>query len=56
MFGEYKTIALSIENSINFIGTGLQPPPAFRPKLVYSYVIEVADSESDGGLFSTALV
>ena len=32
------------------------PPPLFDPKLVYSYVIEVADSESDLGFFSTALV
>ena len=30
--------------------------PAFRPKIVYFYVIEVNDSESDLGLFSTALV
>ena len=29
--------------------------PAFRPKLVYFYVIEVADSGSDLGLFITAL-
>ena len=34
----------------------LPPPPLFDLKLVYSYVIEVADSESDFGLFSTALV
>ena len=38
------------------MGTTLQPPPAFRTKLMYSYVIEVADSESDLGFFSTALV
>ena len=30
--------------------------PAFRPKIVYSYVIEVADSESDLGLQGKALV
>ena len=30
----------------------LQPLSAFRPKIVYSYVIEVADSESDLGLHS----
>ena len=33
-----------------------KPPPAFRPKIVYSYVIEVANSKSVLGLFSTALV
>ena len=32
------------------------PLPFFDLKLVYFYVIEVADSESDLGLFSTALV
>ena len=32
------------------------PPLAFRPKIVYSYVIEVADSESDLGLHGRALV
>ena len=32
------------------------PPLLFDLKLAYSYVIEVADSESDLGLFSTALV
>ena len=30
--------------------------PAFRPKIVYSYVIEIADSESDLGLHSRNLV
>ena len=30
--------------------------PLFDIKIVYSYVIEVADSESDLGLFSTTLV
>ena len=34
----------------------LYKPPAFRPKIVYSHVIEVADSESGLGLFSTTLV
>ena len=33
-----------------------KPPPLFDLKIVYSYVIEVADSESEVGLFSTALV
>ena len=39
-------------------GTTLQnrPPPAFRPKIVYSYVVEVADSESDLGLHGKPLV
>ena len=37
-------------------GTTLQNPPAFRPKTVYSYVIEVADPESDLGLHDKALV
>ena len=38
-------------------GTGLQPPPPlFDLKIVYSYVIEVADSESDLGLHGKALV
>ena len=32
------------------------PPPFFDQKLVYSYVIELADFESDLGFFSTALV
>ena len=31
-------------------------PPAFRPKIVYSYVIEVADYESGLGLHGKALV
>ena len=40
------------------MGTGLQtpPPPLFDLKIVYSYVIRRADSESDFGLFSTTLV
>ena len=39
------------------IGTGLlPPPPLFDLKIVYSYVIEVADSESDLGLHGRALV
>ena len=39
------------------IGTPRETPlPLFDQKLVYSYVIELADSESDLGLFSTALV
>ena len=33
-----------------------KPPHAFRPKIVCSYVIEVADFKSVLGLFSTALV
>ena len=33
-----------------------KPTHAFRLKIVYSYVIEVADSKSVLGLFSTALV
>ena len=32
------------------------PPPLFDLKIVYSYVIEVADSESDFGLHGKALV
>ena len=32
------------------------PPPLFDLKLGYSYVIEVADSESDLGLHDKALV
>ena len=32
------------------------PPPLFDLKLLYSYVIEVADSESDLGLHGKALV
>ena len=38
------------------MGTGLQNHPLFDLKLVYFFVIEVADSETDLGLFSTALV
>ena len=38
------------------IGTGLQNPPLFDLKVVYSYVIEVAYFESELGLFCTALV
>ena len=38
-------------------GTGLEHPPLlFDLKILYSYVIEVADSESDLGLHSKALV
>ena len=37
------------------ICTSLQNP-LFRPKIVYFYVIEVADFEYDLGLLSTALV
>ena len=39
-----------------FLGSWFTTPP-FRPKIIimYSYVIEVADSESDLGLFSTTL-
>ena len=36
---------LSSLPSYQRLGTPLQPPPLFRLKLVYSYVIEVADSE-----------
>ena len=32
------------------------PPPLFDLKLVYSYVVEVADSESDLGLHGNPLV
>ena len=32
------------------------PPPLFDLKVVYSYVIQVADSESDLGLHGKALV
>ena len=40
-----------------YFGTPLQPPPPlFDLKIVYSYVIEVADSESDLGLHGRALV
>ena len=38
------------------MGAGLQPPPLFNLKIVYSYVIEVADSESELGLHGKALV
>ena len=31
-------------------------PTAFRPKNRYSYIIEIADSESDLGLYDKALV
>ena len=44
---------------VSFIGIGLlTPPPLFdlKIKIVYSYVIEVADSESDLGLHCRALV
>ena len=34
---------------------GDPPPPPFDLKIVYSYVIEVADSESDLGLHGRAL-
>ena len=37
-------------------GTPGDPPPFFDLKLVYSYVIEVADSESDLGLHGKPLV
>ena len=38
-------------------GTGLENPPLlFDLKILYSYVIEDADSESDLGLHSKALV
>ena len=52
-FSQLKTIYINYKK----FGTGLQPapPPLFDLKLVYFYVIEVADSESDLGLFSTAL-
>ena len=42
----------------NYVGTGLEnpPPPLFDLKIVYSYVIEVADSEYDLGLHGRALV
>ena len=31
------------------------PPPAFRPKIVYFYVIEIAESECDLGLHGKAI-
>ena len=34
----------------------LKKPPLFDLEIVYSYVIEIADSESDLGLHSSALV
>ena len=41
----------------SIIGAGREtPPPLFDLKIVYSYVIEVADSESDLGLHGRALV
>ena len=30
--------------------------PSFRPKIVYSYVVKIADCESDLGLHGKALV
>ena len=33
-----------------------KPPPLFDLKIVYSYVIEVADSESDLGLHGRSLI
>ena len=46
-------------NFIDFdtlFGTGLENPSLFDLKIVYSYEIEVADSESDFGLHGKALV
>ena len=54
MLGEYKTN--SIISSITSLALVYNPPPLFDLKLEYSYVIKVADFESDLGLFSTALV
>ena len=49
----------NFENNLNRkIGTTGEnpPPPLFDLKIVYSYVIEVADSESDLGLHDKPLV
>ena len=44
-------------NTINKFGTpGENLPPLFDLKLVYSYLIEVADSESDLGFHGKSLV
>ena len=39
-----------------FFGTGRENPPLFDLKIVYSYVVEVSDSEYDLGLHGRALV
>ena len=47
----------SMIQTISTIGTtGENPPPLFDLKLVYSYLVEVADSESDLGLHGKPLV
>ena len=47
-----------ILDTFHFVTICLQPapPPLFDLKIVYFYVIEVADSESDLGLHDLALV
>ena len=49
-------VKVGFQSFICLFGTFSQPLPAFRPKIVYSYVIEVADSESDLGLCNRCLV
>ena len=44
-----------MEFSLNF-GTGLQYPRFFDLKLMYSYVIEIAESEYNLGLHGKALL
>ena len=41
---------------IKSTGNENAPPPTFRPKIAYFYVIEVADSGSDLGLCNRGLV
>ena len=53
----YRIKVYSSDSIKTKFGTGLQPPPPLVDiKIVYSYVIEVADSESDLGLHGKALV
>ena len=55
MRGWYRILLTRLLYTV--IGTTLQtPPPLFDLKIVYSYVIEVPDSESDLGLHGKALV
>ena len=49
-------ISLAPYANLRNLGAGFQTPCAFDLKIVYSYVIEVADSESDLGLLLKALI
>ena len=52
----FQGVFASARSTREIKSTSLQPPPLFDLKTVYSYVTELADSESDLNLHCKSLV